>query len=272
MTLVRMRRRVGLIVAGLLVGCGAVASPASPREYDTALALAVDVSGSVDEERYRIQMEGIARALEDEEVVKSILGGEHGAIMISMLAWSDTSRQVLPWQPIASREDAQRVADAVRSLPHVSGEFTCMARMFISAREDTFQGIPGRPRKLVLDVSGDGPDNCSGARRTEEERDKLISEGVTVNGLPIRSENDYIGTGAYRAPGFGWEELKREPHMLGVTIEDWYSQHVIGGPAAFLVPANGYEDFDRAFRKKFVTEISAAPARRVVAETSGHSR
>lgn len=259
MTLFRKRYRICLVAAGLLVGCGVVAGQSAPREYDTALALAVDVSGSVDEQRYRIQMEGIARALEDDDVVKSILGGDHAAILIALLVWSDTSKLVLPWQPIASKADALRVANAIRALPHASGEFTCMARMFVAAREDTFQGIPGRPKKLVLDVSGDGPDNCSGAQRTEEERDKLIASGVTINGLPIRNENDYIGTGAYRAPGFGWDELKREPHMQGTTIGEWYRAHVVGGPASFLVLANGYDDFGRAFRKKFVTEVSAAP-------------
>jgi hypothetical protein len=79
---------------------------------------------------------------------------------------------------------------------------------------------------------------------------------VTINGLPIRTGNDFIGTGAYRAPGFSIEELRNEPHMAGTTIEDWYKRHVIGGPNAFHVVANGYADFERAFRRKFLLEIA----------------
>jgi hypothetical protein len=37
----------------------------------------------------------------------------------------------------------------------------------------------------------------------------------------------------------------------------------MGGTGAFVLPANGYEDFERAIRAKFVIEISgrAPPAR-----------
>ena len=43
-----------------------------------------------------------------------------------------------------------------------------------------------------------------------------------------------------------------------VTLDAWYRDFVIGGPAAFLQISNGFEDFGRAFRQKFVTEISKA--------------
>ncbi len=46
-----------------------------------------------------------------------------------------------------------------------------------------------------------------------------------------------------------------EIHML----EPWYRQFVIGGPAAFMLPAQGYGDFASAIRQKFTMEISAIP-------------
>jgi hypothetical protein len=63
-------------------------------------------------------------------------------------------------------------------------------------------------------------------------RDSLVAFDVTVNGLPILE-------GAEAS-----------------TIEQWYREHVIGGPASFVLPANGYEDFGRAIRRKFILEIS----------------
>jgi len=33
------------------------------------------------------------------------------------------------------------------------------------------------------------------------------------------------------------------------------------GPAAFLLPANGYQDFGRAIRQKFIIEISGRQPR-----------
>ncbi len=40
------------------------------------------------------------------------------------------------------------------------------------------------------------------------------------------------------------------------TLDAWYRDYVIGGPGAFLLAAQGFEDFGRAFRQKFVTEVS----------------
>ena len=68
-------------------------------------------------------------------------------------------------------------------------------------------------------------------------------------------ENDVVGAGAYRAPGYG---LRPTPLPQDRTsLEQWYRAHVVGGPAAFLLTAAGYGDFSRAMRRKFVIEISA---------------
>jgi len=237
-----------------------VAAPARAETFDTALILAVDVSGSMDDARIRVQFEGISRALEDPSVVQSLLGGPHHRAAISMLAWSDAAHEVMSWQAIANIADARRVAGLIRAMPRFSGEFTCVAAMLRTAREGLVRSVPGEASATVIDVSGDGPDNCSGASATEEERDKTVAAGVTINGLPIRTENEFIGAGAYRAPGFSIEDLRNEPHMSGTTIEDWYRLHVVGGPGAFHVVANGYADFERAFRRKFLLEVASGRA------------
>ena len=103
--------------------------PETVGMVDTALIVAFDVSQSVDEARYRLQMEGIAQALEDPGVLASVMSGPNGAILFSMVAWADSARQVIGWQRIASQADAYAVAKLLRNLPHEGGEFTCMARM-----------------------------------------------------------------------------------------------------------------------------------------------
>ncbi|PPQ34782.1 Protein of unknown function [Rhodoblastus acidophilus] len=246
------------MIAGMALACAlAAAAPARAEQFDTALILAVDVSGSMDDARYRVQFEGVARSLEDPSIVQSLLGGPHHRAAVSMLAWSDNAHEVMSWQVVANAEDARRVAGLIRAMPRVSGEFTCLAAMLRDAREGLARSVAGQASATVIDVSGDGPDNCSGARATEEERDNTVAAGVTINGLPIRTENEFTGAGAYRAPGFSIEELRHEPHMSGTTIEDWYKQHVIGGPNAFHIVANGYADFERAFRRKFLREVAS---------------
>lgn len=234
-------------------------SSAAEPAVDTALIVAVDVSQSVDEERYRLQMEGIAQALEDPAVVSAISNGPNGGILFTMIAWSDKSEQVLDWQRISSQDEASTVAARVRALPHKGGEFTCMARMLRSVALRFVPQMPVKAQRIVLDVSGDGVDNCSDRDILHEERDRVIGLSVTINGLPIivPGENDVVGSGAYRAPGFGLREMYTLRDEEATTLDRWFSNHVIGGTGAFLMVAQGYGDFGRALRQKFVTEISA---------------
>lgn len=252
-------------MAGILAGASLTTEADSPSSgaadmVDTALIVAVDVSQSVDEARYRLQMEGIAQALEDPSVLASVTSGPYGGILFSMVAWSDNARQVIGWQRIASGADAAAVAKLLRNLPHEGGEFTCMARMLRTISVSVIPAIPIKAQRLVVDVSGDGVDNCTDIDGLHAERDRVLALGATINGLPIivPGENDVVGSGAYRAPGYGLRELPQRPDQEVTTLDAWFKDHVIGGPGTFLMTAQGYNDFGRALRQKFVTEISAA--------------
>ena len=105
--------------------------------------VSVDVSNSVDDARYKLQMEGIAKALEDPGVIDAITGGSSGGILFSMVTWADTPAAVVPWMRIANKADALAVARRVRSLPHQGGEFTCMTRMLRSVNDKIVPQIPG---------------------------------------------------------------------------------------------------------------------------------
>jgi hypothetical protein len=240
-------------------GADGSVSPTPQASVDTALIVAVDVSQSVDEQRYRLQMQGIAHALEDPAVLAAIANGPNGGILFTMVAWSDKADQILDWHRIGSREDAAAVAEKVRALPHSGGEFTCMARMLRSVALKFIPAIPIKAERIVVDVSGDGVDNCSDRDTLHEERDRVLALSATINGLPIivPGENDVVGSGAYRAPGFGLRELPQQPDKETTTLDRWFTDHVIGGPGAFLMIAQGYGDFGRALRQKFVTEISS---------------
>jgi hypothetical protein len=63
-----------------------------------------------------------------------------------------------------------------------------------------------------------------------------VRDGITINGLPILEGDE------------------------AETLAPWYRDNVIGGPGAFLTPAAGFEDFERAMRQKFVIEVSRAGA------------
>lgn len=250
-----------LLVLLMLLGFAAASRAAAPAPaFDTALMLAVDVSDSVDEARYRLQMDGIAAALEDPAVIATITGGARGGILLAMTAWDDHPHLVLPWTGVRSAADAIKIAARIRALPRRTGQFTCMARMMRYLAEEVIPDVRGQAARVVVDVSGDGPDNCNPYTATVAARDALVAAGATVNGLPIiEVEDRIIGQGAFRAPGEPFRSTLDEAIPRGgepMRLEPWYREHVVGGDAAFLIAAQGYDDFARAFRRKFVMEIS----------------
>ncbi|WP_334146487.1 DUF1194 domain-containing protein [Hyphomicrobium sp.] len=243
-----MRSRVsaaawGLFAAVALVAAGTVgpsmlsraSAGAQQPDVDTALIVSVDVSNSVDEHRYKLQMEGIAKALEDPDVLKAILNGPQGGILFSMVTWADKPKLALPWLRIASAADAAAAAARVRTLPRQTGEFTCVSGMLRSISDKVVPQIPAKALRIVVDVSGDGRENCNPNEPPALVRDELAAGGVTVNGLPILEGEE------------------------GPVLEQWYRDNVMGGPGGFVLPADGFDDFGRAIRQKFMIEISGLP-------------
>jgi hypothetical protein len=84
----------------------------------------------------------------------------------------------------------------------------------------------------VIDVSGDGMANFGEPPVTV--RDALVKQGITINGLAILSEEPWL--------------------------EDYYSRNVIGGPAAFVVVAKGFDSFAEAMLRKLVQEVARGPS------------
>ena len=92
-----------------------------------------------------------------------------------------------------------------------------------------FPSAPYRGIKRVIDVSGDGPNNRG--RDVREARDEAVRAGVIINGLPIVA--------------------------LEYGLDKYYFDHVIGGPGAFIVPADSYENFAQAVLRKLILEIAS---------------
>ena len=239
-------------MVGLAALAGAVQTGAGAEDVDTALVVAVDVSNSVDEQRYRLQMEGIAQALEDPEVIQAIVGGAKGGILFSMITWADRPSITLPWTYISNAAEAKALAKRVRKLPRQSGEFTCMSRMMRFVSDKVVPQIPAKAAKVVLDISGDGHDNCNEEDPVDALRDELVKYGVTVNGLPILEG----GTEEAVVPGAAPTLSYLPGEQKGAPLEEWFRDHVKGGSGSFVLPANGYGDFGRAIRQKFVLEVS----------------
>ncbi|ACB82962.1 protein of unknown function DUF1194 [Methylorubrum populi BJ001] len=255
----RRLARIGLAAAAALPALQAAGGARPEQTAAVALVVSVDVSQSVDDSRFRLQMEGIAEALEDPGVIAAMTG-HPGGTLFAMITWADRAGLALGWRRIATRADALATAAQVRATPRQSGEFTCLGQMFRTVTASVIPALPVPAERIVVDVSGDGIDNCTDPDDLEAERTALLATGATINGLPILvpGENDVVGAGAYRAPGYG---LRATPLPQERTdLAQWYGAHVVAGPGAFLLKAAGYGDFSRALRRKFVIEVSGLAA------------
>ena len=206
-------------------------------QADLALVLAVDVSGSVNDARFKLQRDGIAQALDSDDFAAVVSSGAHGAIEIAVVEWAEEQTVVVPWVVVRSRQELAQIAERLRSAPRSWVHTRTDPSGGIAAADALFPKAPLAPERKVIDVSGDGEQNAGEIPSTEA-RDAAVARGTTINGLPITSGDD--------------------PH-----VDDWYRANVVGGPGHFMVVADGFEAFADAFRRKLTIEVAGtAPVRR----------
>jgi len=211
----------------------AEAASRTPRaEVDVALVLAIDSSGSVSEERLRLQIGGYLDALRHPGFIAAVRGGRHGRIAATFVEWSDAHRQdqAAGWSVIedaaSAHEFAQAIGDALRPQPgwtSISGAIDYSVKLLMQSGY-----LAGR---RVIDISGDGTNNDG--RPVTEARDAAVAAGVTINGLPI---------------------LEVEPNL-----EAYYRDNVIGGPDSFVVIARNIHSFAEAVLRKLLVEVAGLP-------------
>ncbi|WP_245752488.1 DUF1194 domain-containing protein [Poseidonocella pacifica] len=208
--------------------CLAGAGEAAPCRL--ALALALDVSSSVDAEEYALQSRGLAAALNAGSVRGAILS-EGEAVWLLVYEWSGPLRQhlVLDWTALTSGAEIDRVVAVLGGATRSRADLpTALGHALGFGATQLLRG-PDCARR-VLDVSGDGENN-SGFRPSLAYR-HFPFDGVTVNGLAIV-------TGEQDVTGYYWREVAR-------------------GPGAFVETADGFEDYERAMTRKLFREIRGA--------------
>ena len=229
-----MRRRSLLAAAGL-AAFPAIARAEEP--VDTLLVLAVDVSRSVDEDEARLQRLGYQQGITDPKVVEAMLGGVLGCIGLAYVEWagSEFQRLVLPWRRIASQRDALAWGEALAEAPRHSLSWTSISGA-LEFSGQVLETAPFEGTRRVIDVSGDGVNNSGPP--PEPVRDRLVGQGVVINGLPIVNDR----------PTYG-----RTPSM---PLDQYYRESVIGGEGSFLIVAEDFQSFGVAVRRKLIREIA----------------
>lgn len=204
-----------------------LATPAG-ADCRLALALAVDVSRSIDAQDYVIQTDGLAGALSDKDVRAAIFGPE-GEVALAIYYWSGRGYQdlVQDWVILDRPEALDAAIWEIRRRPRPAAPLATALGDALSYGLDLMSDAPDCERR-VIDVAGDGRNNDGiSVARTYEREDFT---GITVNGLAV---------GEHEA-----------------DIVEYYAGEVIHGPGAFVELAPRQSDYPDAIRRKLLRELA----------------
>ncbi len=222
--------RIGLVAMAILWAPAARAVP-----VDLELVLAVDCSGSIDNDEFALQIRGYAEALTHPSVIRAIQSGQHRAIAVTYVQWSGPNihNQAVGWTLIRDAPTAQEFASAMMAARRqIYGGGTSVSGAIDFSRTLFGRGFEGTRR--TIDISGDGTNNRG--REPAQARDEAVSEGLTINGLAILTDFIYL--------------------------DHYFRENVIGGPGAFVIPAEDFGSFAAAILNKLIREIAELPVTR----------
>ncbi len=213
-----------------------------------ALALGMDVSGSVDEVEYRLQLDGLAAALTDAEVQAQLLQMTDVPIWITAFEWSGqfNQRVLVPWVALDSPQTIAGIAAVLRGTDRVRGANATGIGAAMQVAETMFRQGPECWRQ-TLDLSGDGTNNDGPLPQLI--RDRLV--GREINGLVIALD---LTVG------------RDEQQMEVMRLSAYYRRYVIKGPNAFIEVAQGFADFERAMKKKLLRETETLAVGQLAAD------
>lgn len=218
----------------------AVAQTASAQICRQALALGLDVSGSVDAREYRLQMGGLAQALNSDAVRAALLARPETPVELLVFEWSGPQDQqtLVPWTRITGATSLDAVIAQLRTVERRStatpgtalGVAMLHGAQQLSRRKECW--------RRTLDISGDGKSNLGPRPRTV--KPQLQAQGITINALVIGADDPATGD-------------TRQSEIAELSA--YFTAEVILGPDAFVEVALGFDGYAAAMEIKLLREL-----------------
>ncbi|NNE53677.1 MAG: DUF1194 domain-containing protein [Sulfitobacter sp.] len=230
-----------VLVRSLLVAllCLSVCLPGQARaqeiEVDLELVLLVDVSRSMSRAELELQRRGYAEALSSDAVFQAVQGGLLQTIALTYIEWAGDQEIIVDWRLIETRADLQIFARDLTVRFDTAFRRTSISNALLFGA-DRFDRNLYRGLRRVIDISGDGPNNLG--PRVLEARSEVLSRGITINGLPLMTDDE------------------QSAFFFLENLDIYYETCVIGGTGAFVLPVLNWPDFAGAVRRKLVLEIA----------------
>ena len=172
---------------------------------------------------------GIGQAFLDNEIT-DLIAWMPGGMKVTVTQWGGTGqqRQAINWRHLGNPES---VVGFVEDLIEINRGFwqadTSVSEALLHA-EMMFRQLEYPCRRQVIDVSGDGISNAG--PEVNLVSNAIAKKGFTINGLVV--------SGARSDP------------------VAYYLSEVIRGPLSFVEVTDGYDDYDRAMKRKLLRELA----------------
>ncbi|WP_411353649.1 DUF1194 domain-containing protein [Ruegeria conchae] len=212
---------------GLLVSGG----PVWAEQCRLALALAMDISTSVDAVEDALQRKGLAAALIAPEVQEAFFRSPQ-PVALAVYEWSGSFNQklLLDWLLIEAPADLLAAAHSIGDSERSANDYPTAMGHALAYGATLMQRAP-RCLFQTIDISGDGKNNDGYGPQIAYKH--FPFQNTTVNGLVINA-GDFEGE---------------------IDLIPFFQSNVLHGPGAFLEIANGFEDFENAMRRKLEREL-----------------
>jgi hypothetical protein len=220
------------LAGAFLIGIAPILCPAQAAEktrVEVELVLALDVSASVDDAEFALQLKGIEAAFKDPEVLKAVENLAPLGAAVAVVQWGgpDEYSVSIPFTHLESAQDAKAfgflTSRANRAFSATTTSIvTAISNSTALLETNAFDGT-----RRVIDVSGDGMDNSG--LDLEAARQNAKARRIIINGLAIQEDE--------------------------AALAQYFHDAMIIGPDSFVETADGYEDFARAIRAKLLREL-----------------
>jgi hypothetical protein len=224
----------------LLAGEPALAQETTGRKkVDLELCLAVDGSGSIQEDEFAFQRQAYADAVSHPDVVGIMTSGFERSIAIALMEWGgpESMNPIVDWTFIDGAESAKAFADAALAAPRKAFGWNSISNAIAFCHQwiegNGFEGF-----RKVIDVSGDAGQR--GGMPLPLARELAVGAGIVINGLAL-----HYRSGGMTGPG-------------GQALVDHFRQDVIGGQGAFAIAVEEETEFVDALIRKLILEIAWA--------------
>jgi hypothetical protein len=218
--------RLALVLCCLVAGAPA---QAAKQTVMIELVLALDASASIDRSEFRLELEGLALAFRDPDVVRQIEAYKPLGVAVAVIQWGGPgeTRVVMPFTTLVDGRDSKALGFRIGLIQRWMWASSTSIADGIDDGRKLIEGNDSEGIRKIIDVSGDGEDNAGGDLAGARARAKTA--GITINGLPIMADDS--------------------------SLADYYENNVIEGAGAFIEPARDFDDYARAIKEKLLREL-----------------